>query len=249
MGLLNIFRNKSNVADHLTDFSKVAVDMHSHLIPDIDDGVKSIEESLQLIRKFKELGYRKLITTPHILVDFYKNTPENIYRGLSEVKEAISKEGIDIEIDAAAEYMLDDGFQNKLKAKQLLPVNNKYVLIELPVFNEPPQLLNMIFDLQIDGYEVILAHAERYIYWLRDMNKFELLKDRNVYFQLNAVSLAGFYPSPVKNLAEKLIDLKMIDFLGSDMHNQTYMDSFEDSLKSKSLSKLVSSGALLNNKL
>ena len=183
MGLLNIFRNKSNVADHLTDFSKVAVDMHSHLIPDIDDGVKSIEESLQLIRKFKELGYRKLITTPHILVDFYKNTPENIYRGLSEVKEAISKEGIDIEIDAAAEYMLDDGFQNKLKAKQLLPVNNKYVLIELPVFNEPPQLLNMIFDLQIDGYEVILAHAERYIYWLRDMNKFELVKDRNVYFQ------------------------------------------------------------------
>jgi len=249
MGLLNLFGKKSKVSNQPADFSSVAVDMHSHLIPGLDDGVKSVEESLHLIRKFKELGYRKLITTPHILVDFYKNKPENIHNGLNIIKEAVYKEGIDIEIDAAAEYMLDDGFQDKLNAKQLLPINNKYILIELPVFNETPQLLNVIFDLQIDGYEVILAHAERYIYWFKDLNKFQLLKDRNVYFQLNAVSLAGFYPNPVKNLAEKLIDLNMIDFLGSDMHNQIYMDSFEASITSKSLSLLLSSGRLLNDKL
>jgi len=249
MGLLNIFKSKNNAANHPKDFSSVAVDMHSHLIPGLDDGVNSIEESLNLIRKFKALGYRKLITTPHILVDYYKNTPETIQNGLSEVKEAISKEGIDIEIEAAAEYMLDDGFQNKLKARQLIPINNKYILIELPVFNEPPQLLNVIFDLQIEGFEVILAHAERYVYWYKDLNKFQLLKDRNVYFQLNAVSLSGFYPSPVKNLAEKLIELQMIDFLGSDMHNHNYMDAFEASLLSKSMSLLLSSGALKNNKL
>jgi len=249
MGLFDFFKTKNAVVNHYSDFSNVAVDMHSHLITGLDDGSKSVEDSLRLVRRFKELGYRKLVTTPHILVDYYKNNYETIHKGLDILREAVTREGIDIEIDAAAEYMLDDGFDKKLKNKEILAINNKFVLIELPVFNEPPQLLNSIFELQIAGYEVILAHAERYVYWYKDLNKFQILKDRNVYFQLNAVSLAGFYPNPVKNLAEKLIDLKMIDFLGSDVHNETYMDSFEASLNAKYMTILLSSGMLRNNKL
>jgi protein-tyrosine phosphatase len=249
MGIFNLFHKKAAPPVHFTDFAKVGVDIHSHLIPGLDDGVATTENSLLLIKQFKALGYHKLVTTPHVMVDYFKNTPGNIREGLEKLREAIATEGIDIEIDAAAEYMLDDGFNKKLNAKELLPINQKYILIELPVFNESPQLLEIIFNLQIEGFDVILAHPERYIYWYNEPGKFEQLKDRNVYFAMNAVSLAGFYPNPVKHLAEKLINLKMIDFIGSDMHDQRYMDAFKESLKTKSMSGLLSSGQLINNKL
>ena len=249
MGIFNLFHKNTENHIHFADFKNVEVDIHSHLIPGLDDGVKSIEESLELIRQFKALGYRKLVTTPHVMVDYYKNSPMNIMIGLDKLREAVDKEGIDITIEAAAEYMLDDGFKKKFNAGELLPINQKYILIELPVFNESPQLFETIFNLQIEGFEVILAHPERYIYWYNEPQNFEQLKDRNVYFIMNAVSLTGFYPNPVKTLAEKLIDLKMIDFIGSDMHNQRYMDAFTGSLKSKHMSALLGSGRLMNNKL
>lgn len=249
MRISDLFGKKKEKQILYTDFSGVGVDIHSHLIPGLDDGSPSLDDSLKLIRQFKSLGYRKLITTPHVMVDYYKNNPSNIRKGLAELREAISKEGIDIEVDVAAEYMLDDGFGKIFNAKDLLPVNGKYILIELPVFNESPQVSEIIFNLQIEGFQVILAHPERYIYWFRNFSQFEQLRDRNVYFAMNVVSLSGFYPQPVKQLAEKMIDLNMIDFIGSDMHSQKYMDAFVSSLKSKHLSKLLASGKLLNPNL
>lgn len=249
MRISDIFGRKKENHILYNDFSSVGVDIHSHLIPGLDDGSPSLVDSLKLIRQFKSLGYRKLITTPHVMVDYYKNNPTNIRKGLTELREAISKEDIDIEVDVAAEYMLDDGFRKVFSAKELMPVNGKFILIELPVFNESPHVSEIIFNLQIEGFQVILAHPERYIYWFRDFSQFERLRDRNVFFAMNAVSLSGFYPHPVKQLAEKMIDLNMIDFIGSDMHSQKYMDAFISSLKSKHLSKLLASGKLLNQTL
>jgi tyrosine-protein phosphatase YwqE len=230
----------------LGDFSAVAVDMHSHLIPGIDDGAKALEDSVALIRRMHELGFKKLITTPHIQHEYYKNTPEIIELGLERVQEALHKESIPVNVEVAAEYLIDDGFEEKVSAGNLMTFGDKHVLVELSYFNPHPNLKTFIFNLQIDGYKVILAHPERYSYWFNDFGKFEDLKDRGVFFQVNMVSLAGYYPEPVKKFAEKLIEKGMIEFVGSDMHNMNYMGALEQSLKERSLVRLIESGRLLN---
>jgi tyrosine-protein phosphatase YwqE len=239
----NIF---SSSKSSLADYSQLKTDMHSHLIPGIDDGARTMEDSIAMIRRMHELGYKKLITTPHIQGEFFKNTPEIILEGLAKVKEAVKAENIPVELEAAAEYLLDDMFEEKMKAGNLLTFSNKFILVEMSYFSPNPDLKNIIFNLQVDGFKVILAHPERYTYWFKDFAKFEDLKDRGVFFQLNTVSLAGHYPVPVKKFAEKLIEKDMIDFIGTDMHNMNYMKSLEKSLNEKMLAKLVGSGRLLN---
>ena len=220
--------------------------MHSHLIPGIDDGVKNLSESVDLARRMYQLGYRKLITTPHIQQEFFRNTPEIILNGLDKVRKALKTENVPLEVQAGAEYLIDDGFEEKATKGSLLTFSGKYLLVELSYFNPHPNLKAFIFNLQVDGYNVILAHPERYTYWFNDFSKYEELKDRGVFFQANIVSLARFYPDPVKKMAEKLIDRGMIDFLGSDMHNMNYMQALEKALKEKSLANLIASGKLLN---
>ncbi len=239
----------SGKASGLKDFSSVEVDMHSHLVPGIDDGAKTLEDSLELIRRMHRLGYRKLITTPHIQQEYFKNTPEIIHEGLELVREAIRKENIPIELEASAEYLIDDGFEEKASDRKMLRFGDDYVLVELSYFNPHPNLKTFVFNLQIDGFKVILAHPERYTYWFNDFGKFEDLKDRGVFFQLNLVSLAGFYPDPVRKFAEKFIDKGMIEFVGSDMHNLRYMEALERSLDEKALEKLINSGKLKNKEL
>jgi tyrosine-protein phosphatase YwqE len=243
--LKNLF-SRSHSAPSLADFSRVGADMHSHLIPGIDDGARTMEDSLNLVREMHRLGFSKLITTPHIQSEFYRNTPEIILSGLGKLREAISAEGIPVTVEAAAEYLLDDGFEGKLKAGDLLSFSDKYILIEMSYYSPHPNLKSFIFDLQVEGYKVILAHPERYTYWFSDFLKYEDLKDRGVYFQLNTVSLAGYYPEPVRKFAEKLIEKNMIDFIGSDMHNMRYMEALQKSLKEKALGRLLASGRLLN---
>lgn len=231
------------------DLSALKTDMHSHLIPGIDDGAPSMDASLGLIRQMKALGYQKLITTPHIQQEFYRNTPEAIAAGLEKVREVARKEKVDIEIEAAAEYLLDDGFEEKMQAGSLMTLGDGYVLIELSYYNPHPNLKGIIFNLQVDGFKVILAHPERYSYWFSDWKKYTDLKDRGVFFQLNLVSLAGHYPEPVKKTAHKLIDEQMVEFVGSDAHNDHYIESLKKAAKEKYLEKLVSSGRLLNGTL
>jgi tyrosine-protein phosphatase YwqE len=241
--LKGLFSSKKTA---LTDFSSVQADMHSHLIPGIDDGAKTIHDSLQLIRRMHELGFSKMIITPHIQGEFYKNTPEIISEGLATLKETVNAEGIPVEMEAAAEYLLDDAFEEKLKTGNLMTFGEKYILVEVSYYSPHPDLKNIVFNLQVDGYKVILAHPERYSYWFKDFSKYEDLKDRGVFFQLNTVSLAGHYPEPVKKMAEKLIEKGMIEFIGSDMHNMNYMKSLEAGLKEKTIARLVNSGKLMN---
>lgn len=238
-----------NAMKEPVDYNALVVDFHSHLIPGIDDGARTIEDSISMIRQFKELGFKKLITTPHIQDEYYKNTPEIILAGLDQVKAAIKEADIEIEIEAAAEYLLDDGFAEKLKGGQIMSFSRKYVLVEFSYFSPHPNILSFIFELQVEGYQVILAHPERYSYWFNELKKFDELKNRGVFFQLNMVSLSGHYGSDVKKIAEKMIDLNMYDFIGSDMHNQHYMDSFKKARFEKSLKKLMDSGKLKNDLL
>lgn len=197
----------------------LVVDLHSHLIPAIDDGVNSFEEALVLIQHLHELGIKKIITTPHVKQDYYRNTPEIILRGCDSLRHFVEQAEIDVEIEAAAEYLIDDGFEDKIKNGNLMTFGDRYILVELSYYDPHPNLSSIVFNLQIDGYKVILAHPERYTYWLNDFKKFEELKNRGVYFQANIISFGGVHSSPQQKIIERLVREDMIEFLGTDMHN------------------------------
>lgn len=231
------------------DLSTLKVDMHSHLIPGIDDGVNNLETSVSIVKKLHEFGLQKIITTPHIMADMYQNTTETITKGLNELKQALKENNINIEIDAAAEYCMDDGFKQQMNSGKLLTLKDDFILVELPYFSVPPDLYENIFELQVNKYKVIIAHPERYAYWYEDFSKLEDLKNRGLYFQANLISLTGAYSIHAKKLTEKLIELNMIDFVGSDIHNLPYLEYFEKSLYLPVLKKLLQSGMLKNHLL
>ncbi|MBW6478646.1 MAG: hypothetical protein K0B37_04390 [Bacteroidales bacterium] len=243
----NFFRTKK--LKNPVDISGLITDMHSHLIPGIDDGSPDLDTSISMIREMKSLGYRKLITTPHISSDFYPNTPEILLNGVNLLNEKLKEENIKITIEVAAEYMIDDGF-TKLFEKDLLQTFSKnYLLVELPYYQAPPNLYEITFDLQIKGYRIMLAHPERYLFWINDFKKFEDLKNRGVYFQMNINSLGGYFSKEVKKQAEKLIDADMVDFLGSDLHNLQYLQLLKNSLFEPYLEKVIKSGSIQNHLL
>src|SRR5690606_27441218 len=117
-------KKKKEQEDVLTDLSVLKVDMHSHLIPGIDDGAKNLEDSIVLISGMKNLGFRKLITTPHIMSDYYRNTSDSILAGLDKVRKRLYELSIDIELDAAAEYYYDENFLDLLRRKELLSIGD-----------------------------------------------------------------------------------------------------------------------------
>jgi protein-tyrosine phosphatase len=240
----NLFKKKKLSVP--VDLSDLVVDMHSHLIPGIDDGSPNMETSISLIKEMQALGYKKLITTPHIGSDIYKNTTDIIQQGLVSLQQRLREEKIDMEIVATAEYLVDDGFEALMNGNKLQTFSKNFLLIELPYFHLPPNLYELTFELQIKGYKIILAHPERYLYWYNDINKYQELKNRGIYFQLNMISLAGHYSSEVKKMAEKLIDADMIDFLGSDLHNLHYLDVLKKTRYEIYLEKVMNSGKIQN---
>ena len=130
------------------DLSWLKTDMHSHLVPGIDDGSKDIPTSLELIREFIQLGYKKIITTPHVLWEVYPNTAQIINKGFDELKTSIEKEGLDIELHAAAEYFIDDHFEEELKKRTpLLCISNNMVLVEISMLTAPFDLQKILFEI------------------------------------------------------------------------------------------------------
>jgi protein-tyrosine phosphatase len=246
--LFGLFKNNKKALAP-ADMSVLKTDMHSHLIPGIDDGSKSMDESVALIAKLKEAGFSRIITTPHIMSDFYKNNPDIILAGLDNLRLAVVSAGIDITIDAAAEYLVDDGFEKKLAQNNLMTFGDKYLLVELSYYNMYHGFFNVVFNLNIDGYKIILAHPERYGYFHDRFDVYEDLKARGLYFQLNTISLSGYYTPKVQKTAEKLIDMGLYDFAGSDMHNMDYMLNFRKALSSPYMHKLIESGKLMNHLL
>jgi protein-tyrosine phosphatase len=186
-------------------------DMHSHLLPGLDDGAETVAHSLELLRELRELGFRKLIMTPHVMGDFYKNTPEGIRTALAELRAAAAAAGLDdVELECAAEYYLDECFGGE----------RKYLLFETSYMNEPFNLQATIFELKAAGYRPVLAHPERYTYFYGRLAEIRKLRDEyGVLLQLNLNSLAGYYSPAARRVAEQLIDEKLIDFVGTDTHH------------------------------
>jgi tyrosine-protein phosphatase YwqE len=244
VSLKTFFSSKSRESEYppLSDFSSVGTDIHSHLIPGIDDGVKTLEESIEMIRALSDMGYKKLVTSPHIMSDFFKNTPEIIHAGLEKVRAEIKRYAIPVELEAAAEYYLDEQFLQKIKEENLLTFGDRYVIFEVSYINPPDLLNSTIFELNIHGYKPILAHPERYPYWYSKFDEYYKIKEAGVLFQLNTNSLTGYYGPPAKKIAERMIDEKMIDFIGSDLHGQRHLDALKKVVHEKYFWKLAAQG-------
>lgn len=223
--------------------------MHSHLLPGIDDGSQSLEESEALIRGFCNLGYRKLITTPHIMSDVYRNTPSIIREKLQTLNAHLASKQIDVRVEAAAEYYLDEMLMQAIKSEEpLLTFGNNYLLFETNFLSEPLQLKEFIFLATARGYKLILAHPERYQYLNQNFLKVEDLMNRGVLFQLNLTSVTGVYSKAVQQMAYKLIDRGWVHWLGSDCHQIHHIEMMEQAFASKYIRKALTL-PLLNNSL
>eukprot|EP01037_Dinobryon_pediforme_P009031 gene9031-9111_t len=194
--------------------SSIGVDMHSHVLPGIDDGAQTPEESIALIKKMMALGIRKIIATPHIMADYYRNTPDTINDALKVLKAELKAQSIDIVIEAAAEHYFDETFEGR-----------------------PPNAIPVIQKMTDLGYKPILAHPERYPYM--DVDQFKALHDWGVSFQINTISLTGYYGRESKKLAESLIDQQLIDFISSDMHHLRHAEALKNALRMPYLEKVL----------
>ncbi len=250
MGLLaKIFKKSGPVVLDKCDLSVLGTDVHSHLIPGIDDGVKTLQESIEVIKAFANRGYKKLVTTPHIMSDFYRNTPEIILGGLEQVRKEIKAQGIPIELDAAAEYNIDHEFEAKIDAGKLLTFGGNYILVEMPFMQEPPNLAVCIFKLMTAGLKPVLAHVERYTFWHNDYQKIIEQKDKGVLLQLNINSLTGAYGPGVSKMAKRLIEDDLIDLVGSDCHKIEHMHFIDQARTTPQLHNLIEKKDLLNKML
>lgn len=249
MGIFSIFKKKAKRLSEPVDLSVLGCDIHSHLVPNIDDGSKGIDDSLNMISQLHELGYKKLITTPHIMGDSYRNTPETILGGLENVKLALAENTVNVDMAAAAEYYLDADFEKKLDTEKLLTFGNNHLLFEVSYLNPPDNLYHIIFKMQLQGYKPVLAHPERYNFWHPQFSTYEGFMDKGVLLQLNINSLSGYYSISTKKIAEEMIDKKMISFLGTDCHHIGHINLIKQVVYEPSLQKLIESGTLLNSKL
>jgi len=249
MGWLDFLKSKPEIIEDL-DLSWLGADMHSHLIPGVDDGSKTMEESLSLLRNFEKYGLKKIITTPHVMYEYYRNTPEIIKLGLEDLRKAAKESQIQIEIEAAAEYYMDEIFLEKVKnGEELLTFGDKYILVETGFINKPQMLLEIIFQLEMSGFKPILAHPERYQYLIADKKLLEELIERKLIFQVNLLSLTGFYSKPVKDFGEMLIERGAVSFLGTDCHNLRYIEMLETLPKNQKFYSKIKQMEWLNTTL
>lgn len=248
MGILDrLFSKKPKLASG-SFVNPITTELHSHLIPGIDDGVQTMEESIDVLRHLASLGYTKVITTPHIMGDFYKNSPENILPKLEELRSELRSNHIAIELQAAAEYMVDDALQEKIDAGSLLTFGQNHVLIEMPFSAPSPNLKEILFALQINGYKPVLAHPERYLYYAARPSRYDELFASEVLLQVNIYSLIGYYSPQVQKAAEYLIEHKLVSMIGSDTHGMRHMPVLEAALQSYNYERICQL-PLINNQL
>lgn len=244
--MFSFFSNRKVSAD----LSFIGADMHSHLLPGLDDGLKKMSETIFFVKEMHALGYKKLICTPHILPGVHPNSPDTILPVLALVREALQQAQIPVVIEAAAEYMIDHEFAEQVKNKtKLLTFGNNYILVEMSYMAASPYLQQVFFDLKVEGLHPVLAHPERYSYYHSAFQQYVELKDRGFLFQLNLLSLSGYYGKPTKKIAEKLLKNEMIEFVGTDMHHLNHLHTLQQFATDKELYKLLKNVALLNKTL
>jgi tyrosine-protein phosphatase YwqE len=225
------------------------VDMHNHLIPGVDDGVKTLDDSMTCLRQYTEWGIRRVICTPHVSQDYYPNTVEQILEAAKPIQEAISSEQLPIELSVAAEYLLDEGFERLLHEEKLLSFGSaRYVLIETGWASAPYQLDQWLFQMQLKGYTPILAHPERYTYYQQEPYRLTQIREQGCLLQLNIMSLVGRYGKRAQQLAAHLLEEHAISFVSSDLHRPADLPILQSVFSTPAWQKLPGQ-PLLNEQL
>jgi len=245
-----MFFKKKKHTTATANYGVLNADVHSHLLPGIDDGSQDMPTSLQLIKEMKVLGYKKLITTPHVMWDMYQNTREIILEKLDRVRMRLKEESVDIELHAAAEYFIDDHLGDLLKQKEpLLTFGNNLVLVEFSMASQSFELKEILFEMQMQGYQPVIAHPERYTYLQANKDFYDELKDTGCFFQLNILSLSGYYSETVMELGRYLAKKQYYDLVGTDLHHFRHLDALKNPSVISSLQKLLEAGKIQNKNL
>ncbi len=225
---MNFFSFKKKAALY-PGFTWLSQDIHSHILPGIDDGSPDIDTSLQILRSLSDAGIKKFICTPHVIGDMYRNTPETINDALSKLQKAISQNGMSVEISAAAEYMLDDHFMELLHKKEpLQKLTKNYILTELSYSTAPEKLEEISFEINTNNYQPLMAHPERYPYYHNNYQAYERLKELGFLLQVNLLSLTGYYGKTVAKAAKHILDNNLADFVGTDLHHFNHLNVLTD---------------------
>lgn len=228
----------------------VTIDMHSHILPGIDDGSPDVETSLLLVRGLYDLGIRTCIATPHIIGDLYRNTNETIEPALAKLQQACREVALPMQLSAAAEYMLDDYFMELLQSRQpLRTLHNNLLLTELPYTSEPVNLQEMLFHIITEGYQPVLAHPERYFYFHNNFEEYKWLKELGFILQVNLLSLTGYYGKNVTRAARYMLDEGLAGMVGTDLHHARHLTALQSPENQGKLHKYVKDMLLQNKEL
>lgn len=214
----------------MVDYLHGFVDMHNHILHGIDDGAKTIEDSIDLIKGFSEFGVTNFICTPHIMHNYYPNTRETIVQSFKALENELEKLGMThINIDFAAEHMIDDNFEHILENHEVIPLRKEYLLIEMSYLQPSINFNNAISEITAQRFYPILAHPERYAYFHQESGIYETLKNQGILFQLNLLSLTSeAYGSSVQKCALRLLEKGLVNFVSSDIHNSRQLQKLKD---------------------
>ena len=230
--MFTLFKSKPVLKDLIPDGH---IDIHSHLLPGIDDGARTFEDTLRLTQALQGFGVSQFITTPHIIQYVWDNTHDQILSNKETTVQELEKNKITIPFNAAAEYLMDDQFVRLFQSGELLTLKDNYVLVEMSYINAPIQLYSILFDLQVAGYIPVLAHPERYLFYHNNFSEYEKLKRAGCLFQLNLLSVVGYYGAEITKVAEQLLAKGMYTYVGSDVHHDNHIASFKQKVKLKDL--------------
>jgi tyrosine-protein phosphatase YwqE len=233
--LLSFLKNKPVLSDLIPNNY---IDIHSHLLPGIDDGAKSIEDTQSLLIALKKIGFSQFITTPHVMKHVWDNTSESIQEKLGATTAELKTKNTNIQLKVAAEYLMDGEFMKLFQSEPLLTLKENHVLVEMSYINPPIQLYDILFELQVSGYKPVLAHPERYSFYHNNFSEYLKLKNVGCLFQLNLLSTVGYYGEGVTKTASKLLEKGLIDFVGSDVHHQNHVTNFDKKIKIKDILSL-----------
>lgn len=220
-------------------YADVVADCHAHLLPGIDDGPKTDADAVALVEQLLNLGFRQLAATPHVMADFYPNTPATIRAAYEQLQTALRAAGHELPIHVAAEYLLDEGFGKLLQDGELMTLPGRHVLVEMSFYGEFPQLDQYLFQLQTRGYRPIVAHPERYAYYAGNVERCRQLRDQGALLQVNLLSLAGYYDRNTQRMAEQLIKHQLVDLVGTDAHHLQHTTALAEALSSKAIQRAL----------
>ncbi len=222
--MLNIFSKNEYLVDHLGGF----IDIHNHILPGIDDGSKSVEESIELIKAFVELGVTSFICTPHIMSNYYENTPSTISASSEKLKKGLENGNLkNVVLSYAAEHMIDANFETLLDEEKFLLLGNQHLLIEMSYLQPSINFDKAVGKILDRQFFPVFAHPERYGYLHNNFKKYSEYKDMGVKFQLNALSLFGYYGKGIQKIAHKMLKEEFFDFIATDTHSLRHITALK----------------------